>query len=390
MAIALASDVVAQPAVDQSEVPTSGASGVYESSATTPRELLDFVQSLIAREPEDVSEQQQLAETRKIARSIVVAADKALGANPQGQEVAESHYFKLQAIDILRQLGEPGADAKLAKAIEGARSHDDPDVAGVGMKFFIESAMERWAVLTAKQKQELVDAIVSHVERTGVDPSQAQTLLVVADFMGNAEDFELGQKMLDKLLPLFRKHASPQIQGALPMLEGVARRLGLPGHKLELSGTLLDGEKLDWSEYEGKVVLVDFWASWCGPCQQELPNVLRMYRAYHEKGFEVVGICLDDDATQAESFVQKRQLPWATLFSHNPEKQGWENPLAVEFGVTGIPFAILLDAEGKVVSMDARGPKLEKLLRRQLGNPIEVGLDESQRDERVVPASGEQ
>jgi thiol-disulfide isomerase/thioredoxin len=137
-----------------------------------------------------------------------------------------------------------------------------------------------------------------------------------------------------------------------------------------LEGALLGGGALDWTQYQGKVVLVDFWASWCGPCQAELPNVLEMYRAYHDKGFEVIGICLDDEPEPAEAFLKKQQIPWKTLFSDDPQRRGWEDPRAVEYGVTGIPLAILLDREGRVVSMNARGEELGRQLQQLLGDPL--------------------
>jgi thiol-disulfide isomerase/thioredoxin len=140
---------------------------------------------------------------------------------------------------------------------------------------------------------------------------------------------------------------------------------------LELSGKFLDGSELDWDSYRGKVVLVDYWATWCGPCRAEVPNVLENYLKYHDKGFDVVGISLDDKRSDAEEYVKQTNIPWPSLFHEASDASGWQNPMAVKYGITGIPTAILVDQEGNVVSMQARGPRLGALLEKLLGKPSE-------------------
>jgi thiol-disulfide isomerase/thioredoxin len=141
------------------------------------------------------------------------------------------------------------------------------------------------------------------------------------------------------------------------IFEATARRC--PGQKLELKGKTLDGKDLDWKAYRGKVVLVDFWASWCGPCIAEMPNVKEMYEKYHAKGFEVVGISLDRTRDALDKFMEKEKLPWQGLFDKDHE-------LAKHFAVNSIPRPLLLDRQGRIVSTTARGAELGRLLEKYL------------------------
>jgi thiol-disulfide isomerase/thioredoxin len=154
-----------------------------------------------------------------------------------------------------------------------------------------------------------------------------------------------------------------------PILEGTERRLNLPGNKFEIAGTLMDGQPFDWEAYRGKVVLVDYWASWCPQCLAEVPNMLQAYRDYHDKGFEIVGVCLDDDRRLAEETMQQNGMVWPQLFYDTPPGAQEMNPLAAKYGIIGIPRAILVDQQGKVVTMLARGRLLDMNLEKLLGPP---------------------
>ena len=151
---------------------------------------------------------------------------------------------------------------------------------------------------------------------------------------------------------------------------------------MDIQGNLLDGSTFDWSAYQGKVVLVDFWATWCGPCIQELPNVVKNYELYHDKGFDVVGISLDEKKAKVDQFVVDRKLAWPILYSNDPAANGWNHPMAVHYGVKGIPAAILIDQQGKVVTLTARGPLLREHLEKLLGKVEEPKSDKQGASEK--------
>lgn len=140
------------------------------------------------------------------------------------------------------------------------------------------------------------------------------------------------------------------------------------GQPFVLAGPTLAGPKIDVADYRGKVVLVDFWATWCGPCLQELPHVQAAYDKHHADGFEVVAVSLDDDRELLAEFVKAHKLPWPQIFY--PEQHGrGGSPLATAHGITGIPATFLLDAEGKVDQTNLRGERLEKEVARLLNKP---------------------
>jgi thiol-disulfide isomerase/thioredoxin len=212
------------------------------------------------------------------------------------------------------------------------------------------------------------------------------------DALSDTPDSVMAKQALAELLPYFSKSGNPAIQDRLPLLEGINRRLNLPGNQMELSGKFLDGTELDWNAYRGKVVLVDYWATWCGPCRAEVPNVLANYLKYHDKGFDVIGISLDEKRSDAEDYVKQTNIPWPSLFHESTGESGWQNPMAVRYGITGIPTAILIDQEGKVVSMQARGPQLGKLLEQLLGKPSDdesSSVEVSDQAERTARRNGQ-
>ena len=124
----------------------------------------------------------------------------------------------------------------------------------------------------------------------------------------------------------------------------------------------LAGKPLSTADYKGKILLVDFWATWCPPCVGELPNVLKTYEQYHAKGFQVIGISLDQDEQALKSFITKRKVEWPQYF----DGQGWSNKLAVKYGVQGIPTTFLLDGEGKIIGRDLRGEDLDQAVSKAL------------------------
>jgi thiol-disulfide isomerase/thioredoxin len=140
-----------------------------------------------------------------------------------------------------------------------------------------------------------------------------------------------------------------------------AARAGLVGKPLAIKFAAVDGRQVDLGYLRGKVVLIDFWATWCGPCVHEVPHVKAVYDKLHPKGFEIVGISFDQKKTALQSFVLKEKMTWPQYF----DGKGWENQFGVRFGIESIPTMWLVDKKGVLRHIDAREDleaKVQKLL----------------------------
>jgi thiol-disulfide isomerase/thioredoxin len=133
----------------------------------------------------------------------------------------------------------------------------------------------------------------------------------------------------------------------------------LPDFKVKDS----NGKELSIALYKGKVVLVDFWASWCVPCRNELPTLQKLYKKYHSKGFEIIGVSLDQKAALFNKYIKDQGLSWRQYF----DGKGWRNVLARKYLVDALPTTFLLDAQGKVLAKDIRVDSLEVALKKALG-----------------------
>jgi len=122
------------------------------------------------------------------------------------------------------------------------------------------------------------------------------------------------------------------------------------------------GKSLSVANFKGKVVLIDFWATWCAPCVGELPNVIKSYEKHHDKGFEIIGVSLDQNEAGLKSFTKDRNMTWQQYF----DGKGWGNKLAQKYGIQSIPATFLLDGDGKIIGRDLRGEALEEAVAKAL------------------------
>jgi thiol-disulfide isomerase/thioredoxin len=299
------------------------------------------------------------------ANDIVAAAKVLVPAAKADQDAINRTHLSIEALRLVGMLGNFNTGQQAEKLLDELQAGARPPVAEAIIQLRLGRQLREWNELNASERASVINRFVTDVKKHGLTASHAELMIRLSDMLEN--DPKLASGAINGLLPLFKSSKEPSIQRMAGLLEGVVRRL--PGNKLELEGTLLDGSKLDWNSYRGKVVLVDFFASWCGPCRAEVPNVLENFGAYHAKGFEVVGINMDEDRAAVEAYMQQTGFHFPTLFSDDPNATGWEHPMGRRYGVTALPRAILVDKEGIIVTTEARGPELGAHLHRLLGAP---------------------
>jgi thiol-disulfide isomerase/thioredoxin len=332
----------------------------------TTDELVDFLQRM-QEKPATIRSRPGFDE------ALLDAADRVLAAKPA---VKQETVALLARFDVLSRRSQAGDEAAYDELVLMAKRYKDdqrPKIAGHVRLCLLELRAAEAADLPADELPKLLadlkeffasQALNDRHLKLASNTIRAINMLPKADER-NPHFTEFGKlfaKSSDRKLARYGRDLSATPQG---------KSSELVGQSLEIDGPRVDGLPFDWASYRGRVVLVDFWATWCGPCREELPNVKRCYEKYHDRGFDVVGISLDQDVDTLKEFLANEQVPWANLFDET--STGWDNPIAARYGIKAIPAPILVDREGKVLSTTARGPELERLLDRLLSAPAAPG-----------------
>lgn len=200
---------------------------------------------------------------------------------------------------------------------------------------------------------------------------RSPALIVTLSAIDPEKEWELYKGVIDLLGEAFP--TSPSVQNAVNHGAQLQREReskaflqpGNPAKEIALPG--VNGDTLRLSDLRGKVVLIDFWASWCGPCRRENPNVVAMYKKYNADGFEVFSVSLDKstDAAKWKAAIEADGLIWP---NHVSDLRGWQCAAGIDYGVKSIPFTVLIDAEGKIIATNVRGADLQNQLARIFGH----------------------
>ena len=310
-------------------------------------------------QPEAWSERKPTDEERaeyrkKMGEAALAAADKAKDFYtrfPKHPRAEEARKREAQMLRTASQMGHATATDRLA-ALETERAAD-PRVSEDERVQLRARAIQRSAMDKQAEGQAAVIAALEKGARGLLQdfPHHRipyQMLMTVASNSDGDQARKIAQDIRDN--PRAPEEAKEAAAGLLRKLEAV-------GKPFVMKFTAVDGREVDLGKLRGKVVLIDFWATWCGPCVAELHNVKAAYEKLHPKGFEILGISFDEKKEALTEFVAREKLPWVQYF----DGQGWQNKFGKQFGIDSIPTMWLVDKQGILRDQNARGGLAEKV-----------------------------
>lgn len=335
----------------------------------TPEEMLAFMKKLSQNRPQFRNFQEGKNHTIKVNKAIVRAGNKILSKkNVEDATLKEALSRKFVSTIGLIITGNGVPPEQALEEVNRLKNDPRPAVAAVAKKYSIPVRAVNLKSLSSEEKSQLQDEAVARVVATKASYDAIGDVTFLGEQMSQLGENNAAADLLLRLADTISKSTADQkILGIGQQIRDRSSQVRLPGSELQLEGTLLDGSQLDWASYRGKVVLVDFWATWCAPCVAELPNVQANYVKYHDRGFDVLGISLDRDRKKLEAFLERETVPWKQMYDPEAENNNrWQHPMAVKYSIRQIPAALLVDRNGKVVSVEARGDELNRQLKRLL------------------------
>ena len=268
---------------------------------------------------------EQLYDTPEAA---ITALETGIQKQPKSERLSQFVYPSLASLYI--KVGSKEKVEDLISLYKSIMNSDDTQDA-ITLGWMLEMINRNEEALQLYQKLE---------EKNPTDHNVLRKLGEIHEKLGNAE---LAKEYLLKVEP-----ALAYVGNVVP----------------DFSATDLDGNPISLQDYRGKVVLLDFWAVWCGPCIEEMPNVKKVYDTYKDEGFEVIGVSLDFEETTLRDYIKENDIPWRQIF----DMASGADSLAKQYGIRGIPAPWLIDRDGKLISHNARGHNLEKFVSEAVKN----------------------
>jgi thiol-disulfide isomerase/thioredoxin len=330
------------------------------SEFKTADELWGHIKKL-ERGPQERPQSQE--EAMKLLAAHVKTADAALAqfleSYPTDARRWEAKLMKLSLAFTQDYLDHkpPGKDVVALKKVEEIATSKDAPAAVRGNASFLLIQLHGSSLGETPSKEAAAEAdkeLLAFVKEFPEDPRVRALKLMRADLYDRV-DAAKSEEILKELATDSNPRVAARAKAKLEQKE-IAKK------PVELKFTAIDGATVDTTKLQGKVVLVDFWATWCGPCRGEVPNVVAAYKKFHEKGFEVIGISLDQDKDAMLAYTKEQGMTWPQYF----DGKGWQNEISSKYGIQSIPAMWVLDKKGMIRSTNARGEKLGELIEKLL------------------------
>ena len=273
-----------------------------------------------------------------LLKEVVAGLDALVAAQPNMKDRVTGTRTSYEALLVV--FGDAETQARLEAAAAG-----QGDDAATAKGTLLEAQWQLAEKDAAKQA-----AVVDQLEPLAKANPTSVPLTLLAY---NASETAVAPASADRLRAVIggmKNDAASQINEMI----GAQAKLKHPeGKSLAIAGTTIDGKPFSTESMKGKVILVDFWATWCPPCVAEVPAIKKVYAEYHDKGLEVLGVSSDQTAAAVKKFAALEETPWPQLFDAEAAAARKWHPLTNEYGINGLPAMFLIDKKGIVRSVDA-------------------------------------
>ncbi len=334
------------------------ARAVADDAEQIAQELLEeiarYEEKHAAMEPPDRQDSEAQAVWSAREQLYTVTRVKLIGdlwrAAPQTPELADLMAYRWQNANRIWGLN-------IEDEIEAFAEHHSDEQSTIRAGWY--AVAERTMREAFNEPDRAIDAAEQYIERYPDDPDGANLLTMAAQMIRDEEKREAIQQRIVEEYP-----ESPAARRA----EGERRRMEAVGEKFEFSFTdIVTGDEISMNDLRGQVVVIDFWATWCGPCLTKMPEMKRLYEEHHESGLEIIGISLDEDVETVLNFLDdEMELPWLHACE---DGAGWDTPIARDWGISGIPTIFVVDREGRLHSTNARG-ELDEMIPELLAREV--------------------
>jgi thiol-disulfide isomerase/thioredoxin len=270
--------------------------------------------------------------------------------------------WKIQSTDF------PQSEEQRIVLLEGNEREAQPVVDNMALppelRFQIQrTLLNQWLdnadlIKTSEQAAEIEERMADLIRKDPAEPRIVSLQLARVNLMLRFDH--------QKGVTLLQEFANGPDQSLADAAQARLRKEQIIGKPVDLQFTALDGSSVDLQALRGKIVLIDFWASWCPDCIREMPALRQTYQKYKDKGVTVIGISLDKDGEALSKYIAKKLIPWPQYF----DGKGWESDFATKYGVRAIPEMWLINQQGDLVSTGISIGKLDQMIEQQLSTKM--------------------